>query len=71
MADWETYSVDLGADGVSEVEARVTPSGSLEWRGLPGTTFETWQGGSHRTSQSVGEQIQDIAAEWYVSTKIV
>ncbi|MEM9402376.1 MAG: hypothetical protein AAGA44_07815 [Pseudomonadota bacterium] len=70
MADWLRITVDLGDAGNVDVEARESAGGSLEWRGLDGTTFETWQGGAPRTGQSIKEQIQDVAWEWFQSTRM-
>ena len=68
MADWTRITVDLGDAGKVDVEACETSSGALEWRGLDGTTFETSQGGGPRTSQTVEEQVQDVAREWFDGT---
>lgn len=71
MGDWQRYQVDLGDDGNAEVEARETASGGLEWRGLPQTTFDSWAGGDLRKpNQTVAEQVQDAASEWFHGTKM-
>ena len=71
MAEWERYSINLGEDGTADVEARETASGSLEWRGIAGTTFDSWCGGMPRTEQPINEQVQEVAADWYHNTKMV
>ncbi len=71
MSNWTRYDVDLGDDGKTQVEARETTSGSLEWRGIANTTFESWQGGAHRVDdQTIAEQVQDAAEGWFHGSKI-
>ncbi len=71
MGDWQRYTVDLGDAGTSEVEARVTESGTIDIRGLPGTTFDSWISGDIlRASQTVAEQFQAAASEWFHRTKM-
>ena len=57
MGEWQRYPVDPGSEYESiQVEARQSPEW-VEWRGLPGTPFETWigsgpGGGCHHAASS-------------------
>lgn len=69
--EWQRYTVDLGENGTTEVEARETGSGAVEWRGMAGTTFESWVGGEPRKpSQTVAEQVQNAAYDWFQRTRM-
>ena len=71
MGDWIEVEVDLKDSGPSTVEARETPTGNVEWRGLPNTTFATWAGGEQRRpDSSLAEQVQDAALYWFENTKM-
>jgi hypothetical protein len=67
MGEWQRYPVELGGkDGFVQVEARQSAEW-VEWRGLPGTPFETWIGSGPRTHVSTAEQIQEAACAWFRS----
>lgn len=68
--EWRRITVELEDHGQTEVEGRETASGNAEWRGLPGTTFDTWQGGAPRTSQSLDDQVRQAAFDWFQATKM-
>ncbi len=65
MGEWQRYPVELGGEHEPiQVEARQSAEW-VEWRGLPGTPFETWIGNGPRTHASTAEQIQEAASAWF------
>ena len=70
VGEWQRYTVELGSEyGSTQIETREVGS-TLEWRGLPGTTLETWNGGGPRTGEPIAAQVQQTAYEWFHNKKM-